>query len=531
MNANLTMKGINIMKKNRLLAVFTAASIAVANLFSPAYVDNGFNVQASAAGTVFNDGGLTLTQVTDDDTKVFRNDTDYINTLKTGDDVQLNILIPNFEQDLFSITLRIAYDSSVFDVIEWLYYNDSSTSTYKVGNETINPKNWTYGGNYFLGTRSGDTGFTNGVISVTPKDPLQTDNLLIKSFNTAAFPTDTTWDYFRDRAGVIFKTCSKDTANNDGSDATTNYGMVKNKSYLWLKAIFRVKTSINEETNFSFKIINDATVAVDPSLLTGARSKTEFVYDDDGNGNTVTDQENIWLPDLKNSVVSGTVATTVVRKIKGINFSATNLFKDSNGIPQNWKVDTAAYDTPLTFEVLEPISNTYTLPDGFEEQWVILPGAATPTLYVHKTDVVVKIASDGETGLVEIRGLKPNTTYQLKPNIWCLNEEEIFLTTTSTFNDDKSSSTSNDAYITVKLYGDVDGNGLINSTDATLILRYVVGKSVSEITYSNGTGSDGFKAAEVSGDGFLSSTDATQILRKSIDLPSNRVKSIFDVKP
>ena len=55
------------------------------------------------------------------------------------------------------------------------------------------------------------------------------------------------------------------------------------------------------------------------------------------------------------------------------------------------------------------------------------------------------------------------------------------------------------------IYGDINGDSKVNSTDASLILRYASGK-ISSIDA---------KAADVSGDGKVNSTDASLILRYS----------------
>ena len=70
------------------------------------------------------------------------------------------------------------------------------------------------------------------------------------------------------------------------------------------------------------------------------------------------------------------------------------------------------------------------------------------------------------------------------------------------------------------LYGDVNDDGSVNSTDATFIMRYEVGMA-SCITGKDGTasGAHQFVAADVNGDGMINSTDSTVIMRYEVGTP------------
>ncbi len=63
---------------------------------------------------------------------------------------------------------------------------------------------------------------------------------------------------------------------------------------------------------------------------------------------------------------------------------------------------------------------------------------------------------------------------------------------------------------TAESYGDIDFDGFINSTDALIILKYVVGASVLDAEQQ--------RYADVDDDGKITSTDALSVLRRSVGL-------------
>lgn len=112
----------------------------------------------------------------------------------------------------------------------------------------------------------------------------------------------------------------------------------------------------------------------------------------------------------------------------------------------------------------------------------------------------------------EIRGIEDKdlaNEFAVDISEWCVFE------TVNTFSLTGTALERTAADVKVWLYGDVDHNGEVGASDATLILRYVVGKS--SITGKNFT-----MANVITGDD-LDARDATQILRKSVGL-----SSVFD---
>lgn len=76
------------------------------------------------------------------------------------------------------------------------------------------------------------------------------------------------------------------------------------------------------------------------------------------------------------------------------------------------------------------------------------------------------------------------------------------------------SSVDSDMTVTAQylLLGDVDGNGITNITDATLIIRHIVGL---EPLYG-----DALTAANINGDANINMTDATVLIRAILGLES-----------
>ena len=103
-------------------------------------------------------------------------------------------------------------------------------------------------------------------------------------------------------------------------------------------------------------------------------------------------------------------------------------------------------------------------------------------------------------------------------DVWCKNDSfEVAATKFTTMTYDIGN-------WAIWLYGDVDNDGIIGASDATQILRCVVGKN--SVLYGKAAGDDVFDIADVNEDGIVNVRDATQILKKAAGLAS-----VFDGKP
>ena len=114
------------MKKNRLLAIFAAATMAAVSFLTPIADDIGFSVPASAVAKTTG-GGLWVSPVTDtpdadydrtkpavvNELKIFQN------SLKPGDTFQLNITVPKLNANLGNLQLKIKYDREYFTCKQW----------------------------------------------------------------------------------------------------------------------------------------------------------------------------------------------------------------------------------------------------------------------------------------------------------------------------------------------------------------------------------------------------------------------------
>ena len=128
------------MKKRRIMATITAMAIAVAGLIVPASEKNGFNVKTSAD---FKRGGIHLSEpipinklniekILDPNSDVAK----FAKTIAVGDEIQLNIFIPDLTVDLASVQLEVQYDSKIFECTQWYRDGTEPSSSDFGGSET-----------------------------------------------------------------------------------------------------------------------------------------------------------------------------------------------------------------------------------------------------------------------------------------------------------------------------------------------------------------------------------------------------------
>ena len=417
------------MKKNRILAIFAAAALAAVSVFTPIADNIGLSVPASAVTS----DGLWLSAPTDNPDPADKGNaanTKYINSLQPGDEVQLNITIPDLASDLNSVQLKIKYNYAVdentleesnVDLVE-------CTRWYQTG--------WERAKNEYIVNGQKRTLYTNDELSMIERWPAAGDYIGNGVGHTGEANFKKT--EFTDAA---YLTLTSPT----GDNAITAF----NGQSVTLFARFKIK-SVNSVSDLNFKIV-------------------EHLFDD----GTDTD---IWDPAANQITAKGTIAAAITGKIVPYNFDNNPAIEISIDAPG--------------------VVNWCTIPNA--------PGV----------DPV--ITTDGT---FEFKGLKPECKYTLKINdVWCKNDSfEVAATKFTTMTYDIGN-------WAIWLYGDVDNDGIIGASDATQILRCVVGKN--SVLYGKVAGDDVFDIADVNEDGIVNVRDATQILKKAAGLAS-----VFDGKP
>ena len=442
------------MKKRRLLSVFAAFAVAAASIVVPADTGFGGNIQVSAAPVAqVEKGGLTLTKVGAADNDILVSDDTYVNSLKPGDLVQLNILVPELSCDLINMDLKVSYDQSIFYVYQWYKRGNTDVEIKADDGRTViaNTSNWPYPGPDFSGT-DGDVNYDNGYLTLScaghPDESSASEDRQITAFNTV--------------------------------DSTTTDGATK---YLPFTAIFKVKDTVSQISNFNFEIIMK-----EPGVIPAdGKDGTSLDWADDGDEDDDTQWVSVWQPQETTATtigrtVGGSVAKTITGRVTGYDFT-----DDAN------QIDLAA--KPMQIQIYGTPSGT-----SVDPWYGPVPETILDTVTVDPTD-----------GTFEIRGLEPSKQYTLKINAWCL-EDEKTITTDSNMDQDLSD-------WNIWMYGDVNHSGTIDAGDATSVLKFIVGKT-SAITYSNGAGNDQYKSGNVFNSDAINARDATQILRKSVNLPS-----------
>ncbi len=116
------------MKKRRIMATITAVAMAVAGFIVPASERNVFNIETDA---IYYRGGIHLskplpitsaniTKILDPNSEEYK----FATAVSVGDEIQMNIFVPDLGVDLSQVQLEVQYDSRVFQCTQW--YRDGS---------------------------------------------------------------------------------------------------------------------------------------------------------------------------------------------------------------------------------------------------------------------------------------------------------------------------------------------------------------------------------------------------------------------
>lgn len=155
---------------------------------------------------------------------------------------------------------------------------------------------------------------------------------------------------------------------------------------------------------------------------------------------------------------------------------------------------------------LESITSAYvkTQPQkrsySFGTDWKYIRGKVTPAISLDGL-VVGANCNNGETKYI---------SYSEEPERFSIVENQSFQTGYNSVKILLDSQFEMNVSFALDCYGDVDLDGSVNSTDALLILKHVVGTAA--------LGSNEQRYADVNGDGRITSADALDILRKSVGL-------------
>ncbi|MBO6230189.1 MAG: hypothetical protein J6O50_06445 [Ruminiclostridium sp.] len=449
------MKGFETMKKRKIVSFFTAIAIAVACIIVPP-ADKGLDVVASAVSVV-SGGGITLTKVGAADTSA--TDTAYISSLKNGEKVQLNINIPQLNTDLNAIHLRVFYNINLFTVTKWYAKTDDTEHGI---DKVSTDKQWPTPGNIVAGT-DGDV-----------------------YYKTSTNPN----------VGILTISCGGEPEKDSNGNEIREITAFKD-SAVHLEAILEVTKNVTETTPFRFFIIDEDSLAYTADNDTygdnwsyDGKGYTSIDYAPDG-AQSSSDYVSVWNPTSK-LITSGNVTFAVSGKLNNVDISQygnktvyVNLFGRPAGQTSTPWTHYDDDDTDLT---------TYTIPVG--------------------GDIPVK-----EDGSFEVRGLTPGK-YKISVKAWGKintgTDSAPVLADEKIINIESGKSIPD---IDFWLFGDVDHSGAPGANDATLVLKFLVGRT-SSIAYSNGTGNTLYTIANVFDNDDLNARDATQILRNAAELPN-----------
>lgn len=450
------MKGNNIMKKSKITSILAAAAIAFTSLSSPISNNTGFNIDSSAAAPtpVTDEGGIYIKNVDTTKVKIPTNLIEGIDYNRLSD-VDLNALK---EKDLIMLEILVpVLNSDLFGFTLEVEY---------------------------------DKDYFKPIVWYKDKTSVSTATEEYKKY-MAAWPSisgpevggyDGQTSYAKN-GNTLSMTVSALQINPDeynSASAAEKAAMVKKASI----SEYKDKEGDYDGYEYSHSIyavfmINKATTAKKAQISLTQHDFWYHPYLDD-----VTDfsyqpydtslDVNLWeTAKVDEDTVS--VLCYVKGKVIGVD-KATIFLSSSNG----WSVDT-----------------TYTPYDASDKDGASKGRGTAEKPYQCE---------------YEIKGIEDKdlaSEFKLDISEWCEFE------TPNTFNLTGSTLERLAADVKVWLYGDVDHNGEVGASDATLILRYVVGKS--SITGKNFT-----MANVITGDD-LDARDATQILRKSVGL-----SSVFD---
>ncbi|MBO6303302.1 MAG: dockerin type I repeat-containing protein [Ruminiclostridium sp.] len=459
------------MKQRRIISAFAAVAVAAAALITPVSDDTGFSIKASAATpTPVTGGKITVSKV--DTTKVFlptnkgadgnriytkaKADKVDIANLKKDDLIQLNIEIPQLNDNIFNYTLEVTYDSSYFEPVVWYKKGDetSSSAGYKVEME-----DWPSFTGHEIGGYDGEANYAK----VDSSDAENIKRLSVTGQARALSPNSD--DYNDPVYGTVYKAQRIISDYKDSSK--TVYAVLKVKDNMVAKDNLKFEIVTHE---FMYNpVVDPANIDTEQFYLTEGDAGYDPTADHyDPNANT-----NLWgtIPTADASC-SVSIPYTLTGTIKGVKSTTVYLIGGA------WCLDPKKYD----------------------------PTATTP----------LDDASDGKKRCeFSFTGVKQGSQYDIYIKDWIFpanTKIKTFTvpTTTSGLNIDMGE-------VEVRLYGDVNDDGEVNALDATIILKYIVGKNQSYITSKD---SDNYAIANVLEIDDLNATDATQILRKSVELAS-----------
>ena len=494
------------MKKRRILSMFAAAAIALSCIIIPKSDNTGFDVTASAAAydNVKTDGGLSIKKIVRNGKEVPL--TGGTERVMEEDTITLGIDIPQVDIDVEHVVLNIKYNTDILDLTKW-YKNHSSSDPERAatdGKPALSSTGWE-------------------------------DIWTVFSATNGSATYDRSHGWIRAEIGAqtgILYSGLKDTG-------------------LQLEATFTVNSSLGD--NYGDKELFEL-------VLTGGE-KTDIYFMDQDDIYDVHDDDakhiTVWKPagnttvtakvTEKERIVSFTVYTTdpkatapramtnrdiVVYKRDAAGKKLDPAEKDTIDL---YGVDKNDYDFDNPGSSLE-----YNLGNVYFTQY-ITPGNIERALENIDTNPFTVITNPtGEPPLVT----GADHYFMLDLKQWCkyanytangTNYSDIHYYDNFGFQkpivitESGNTATANPNKIYLWLYGDVDHDGQIKATDATYILKYLVGMAQTYIGNKNDPDEAkriAREIADVTGDGEVNSRDATQILRKIVGLPS-----VFDNHP
>ena len=467
--------------RKRIIAAITTLAVAVVGIFAPAENNMGVNTVAEAAVVGADPPTIQLVKMKSNDREVEyytdKNagaivtkdsngtivDSSYFENLIENDDFWVRVNIPPLTEAPDTLTVGLQYRTDVFELEKWYNSWDNTTAT------------WDRAGNELHGS-AGETGTFPTVDSKT--------GIIKLSLNTS------------------------DTAHLDQFSTSRNY----------VQAKFSVKEGAAIGGQYSFRFItgdiddNGEPISWCEASVwdTAAVPKVTKVLWGENYDQTAADA-NIFYVDPGSDLVKGTTKTAAALKgyinIKGFTFDEYDETQDP---------------------VLVRIASSY--------QW--------DRSKLTKANEIVDDLVTTNNGYFTFRGVKPNSSYAILIDRWCRYEDPnnagswddqgARITVTQSMLDRRldpatgkavTTGSSNidtvNVIINVRLYGDVNGEYGVDASDATAILRKVVGKTVGKNTSNEDLDTyiqtdEGRLIANIltgTNDYALNARDATHILR------------------
>ena len=457
------------MKKRRIMATITAMAIAVAGLIVPASEKNGINIDTSAAHIIGANGGLWLSQVKDTTdgiikegtTDLYNNPNDDVNVwpyaLAIGDVVQLNIRIPDLGTDLANVQLNVAYDTNVFECIQW--YRSGHESEQLMSN---NPTNGIY--------NQDDIDMINGDSSFPKSDTV------VKGYRKAELsllnytsPSDCKWPYAGDYIGNTegVAGAQEGDANYKKTSQVTAYFTELDNDNLYKDLGLWDKDSEGNPTSMNYN--KYSMISMNNPIQDTTNLIKRF------NGNTVDLHARFRV---KSTVDVSAGAVESVFAIVEAKFTDKN--HNTVWTPDVLTVNPKICDS-ITGKLIKYDQNHTGYTDDAEnfdsDTYIGIKGDAASSYWWSDNTTNSRWVKVDEDGNFTIRGILSNVKYSLKTNLWC----ELGETTSTKL-------TSNNNNWKIWLYGDVNYDGQISASDATQILKYLVGKPSEIYNYQQKTG-------------------------------------------